>query len=197
MAAAVLFPGICGLLFVSRNLYSLTSVFSFSLKRPIIFIERCEALRVLHDHVQHKDRIHAHTAVVSYAQTETGVEVTVSDGSVHHGDILIGADGIHSRVRGLMAKEIGKDDPDLSQEIEGGQSSNTRFTGSEAPSPAFTDISSSAQALPASTIRCSRCPRTIRQTLSCQTPTLRMSITTAIQAWPRPEYRDWSFGSCS
>ena len=45
------------------------------------------------------------TEVLSYQQDKDGVEVTLADGSVHKGDVLIGADGIWSRVRGQMQNE--------------------------------------------------------------------------------------------
>lgn len=45
------------------------------------------------------------TEVLSYTENKDGVEVALADGSVHRGDVLIGADGIWSRVRGQMQKE--------------------------------------------------------------------------------------------
>eukprot|EP00873_Tetraselmis_striata_P016723 jgi/Tetstr1/436987/TSEL_025759.t1 len=43
--------------------------------------------------------------VVSYENTKNGVSVTLQDGTVHHGDVLIGADGIRSKVRAQMRNE--------------------------------------------------------------------------------------------
>lgn len=45
------------------------------------------------------------TEVMCYKQDSEGVEVTLADGSIHKGDVLIGADGIWSRVRGQMQNE--------------------------------------------------------------------------------------------
>lgn len=44
-------------------------------------------------------------AVASYKNTDNGVEVTLEDGSVHHADVLVGADGIWSQVRAQMWNE--------------------------------------------------------------------------------------------
>ncbi|GME30195.1 putative FAD binding domain protein [Neofusicoccum parvum] len=89
-------------------------------KRPIIFMERCEELRILYSHVKDKSKIHAHTAVESYDETDEGVTVTTSNGESFSGSILIGADGIHSRVRTLMADQISKTQPDLATELKEG-----------------------------------------------------------------------------
>ncbi|KAJ5680157.1 hypothetical protein N7455_008755 [Penicillium solitum] len=89
------------------------------LQRPIIFMERCKALEVLHSHVQDRSKLHARTAVVGYEETPQGVIVTTEDGEQHHGHILVGADGIHSNVRKLMADKISVTDQSLAKEING------------------------------------------------------------------------------
>jgi 2-polyprenyl-6-methoxyphenol hydroxylase-like FAD-dependent oxidoreductase len=38
-------------------------------------------------------------AIVRYEEATNGVLVTTQDGTTHHGHILVGADGIHSRLR--------------------------------------------------------------------------------------------------
>jgi len=91
-----------------------------SLQRPIIFMERCKALEVLHIHVKDKSKLHAQTAVVGYEETAEGVIIATDDGEQHHGHILIGADGIHSKVRNLMAEKISVMDPILAKEINEG-----------------------------------------------------------------------------
>jgi 2-polyprenyl-6-methoxyphenol hydroxylase-like FAD-dependent oxidoreductase len=42
------------------------------------------------------------TQIAEARRTEDGVEVVLSDGSMERGDLLVGADGIHSNVRGLV-----------------------------------------------------------------------------------------------
>ncbi|KAJ5971292.1 uncharacterized protein N7479_001210 [Penicillium vulpinum] len=87
------------------------------LRRPIIFIERCKALQALYNHVKDKSKLHAQTAIASYEETEHGIIVTTEDGEEHHGHILIGADGIHSKVRKLMSDEISVTDQALATQI--------------------------------------------------------------------------------
>ncbi|KAJ6003489.1 hypothetical protein N7451_006036 [Penicillium sp. IBT 35674x] len=86
------------------------------LKRPIIFMERCRALEILHSHVKDKSKLHARTAVIGYEENAHGVVLTTEDGE-HHGHILIGADGIHSKVRKLMADKIEPTNKSLAKEI--------------------------------------------------------------------------------
>lgn len=93
---------------------------SYSLQRPVIFMERCKALEVLHSHVRDKSKLYAQTAVVGYEETAQGVIVTTEDGEQHKGHILIGADGIHSKVRKLMAERISATDESVAREITEG-----------------------------------------------------------------------------
>lgn len=88
-----------------------------SLHRPIIFMERCRALDILHDHVRDKSKLHASNGVTKYDEMADGIIVTTQDGETHRGDILIGADGIHSRVREVMAQKTSESDPEQSKEI--------------------------------------------------------------------------------
>jgi 2-polyprenyl-6-methoxyphenol hydroxylase-like FAD-dependent oxidoreductase len=83
-------------------------------------MERCKALEVLYSHVKDKSKLHDHTAVSKYEETADGVIVTTEDGKQHHGHILIGADGIHSKVRKLMADKISATDAPLAKEINEG-----------------------------------------------------------------------------
>ncbi|KAJ5359754.1 uncharacterized protein N7496_012167 [Penicillium cataractarum] len=87
------------------------------LERPIVFMERSKALEVLYSHVRDKSKLHARTSVANYDETAEGVIVTTEDGTKHHGHILIGADGIHSKVRGLMAEKISVTDQSLAKAI--------------------------------------------------------------------------------
>jgi 2-polyprenyl-6-methoxyphenol hydroxylase-like FAD-dependent oxidoreductase len=49
---------------------------------------------------------------LSHIETRSdGVEVTCADGSVYHGSMVIGADGVHSKTRHLMRDIALKSDP--------------------------------------------------------------------------------------
>lgn len=83
-------------------------------------MERCKALEALHNHVKDKSKLHAQTAVVGYEETAQGIIVTTEDGEQHEGHILIGADGIHSKVRNLIADKISVTDESLARDITEG-----------------------------------------------------------------------------
>ncbi|KAJ0423114.1 hypothetical protein BJY00DRAFT_322222 [Aspergillus carlsbadensis] len=88
------------------------------LGRPVMFMERCKVLEILHDHVADKSKLHADNGIVGYEETAEGVIATTHDGATHHGSILVGADGVHSRVREVMAQQT-TDPKEASQLLEG------------------------------------------------------------------------------
>lgn len=96
-------------------------------------MERCKALEVLHNHVQDRSKLHNRTAVVGYKETPQGVIVTTEDGKQYQGHILIGADGIHSNVRKLMADKISATDQSLAKEINEGSSGLSLFLSQNPP----------------------------------------------------------------
>ncbi|KAH6722760.1 FAD-binding domain-containing protein [Leptodontidium sp. MPI-SDFR-AT-0119] len=69
---------------------------------PITFLDRQMVLQVLHENIKDKTKILTKKRVERVEATDHGVVVTTSDKSSYKGDILIGADGIHSNVRGEM-----------------------------------------------------------------------------------------------
>ncbi|CAG9972556.1 unnamed protein product [Clonostachys byssicola] len=69
---------------------------------PFIFIDRRSLLEILFDNLKHKDRVHLRKKVANVDMGEHGVQVTTADGETFEGDILVGADGVHSRVREEM-----------------------------------------------------------------------------------------------
>ncbi|GME56852.1 Monooxygenase FAD-binding protein [Neofusicoccum parvum] len=67
-----------------------------------VFVDRQMAIQVLYDHLKDKSKVIVDRRVASIKPLPTGVEVTTKDGSVYTGDILVGADGVHSQVRKEM-----------------------------------------------------------------------------------------------
>lgn len=59
-------------------------------------------LKVLWDNLKHKDRVFLNKQVTHVELEPSGVKVTTSDGQTFSGDILVGADGVHSKVRSEM-----------------------------------------------------------------------------------------------
>lgn len=85
--------------------------------RPWVFLERCEAIKILYKNIQDKSKVRTNTAIASYKESDNGVTVHTSTGESIQGSILVGSDGIHSQVRNLMAQEVGKMEPELEKEI--------------------------------------------------------------------------------
>jgi 2-polyprenyl-6-methoxyphenol hydroxylase-like FAD-dependent oxidoreductase len=79
---------------------------------PLFWIARTGLLKVLYNSITDKSKILTQKRIASVQNLEDAVEVTTTDGSVYSGDILVGTDGVHSRVREEMirhAKEQGID----------------------------------------------------------------------------------------
>ncbi|KAL3461597.1 hypothetical protein BJX64DRAFT_260526 [Aspergillus heterothallicus] len=75
-----------------------------------LWCDRSTILQTVYDHIVDKSRLLTGKRVASVRHLEDGVEVTTADGSIYTGDILVGADGTHSRVREEMvryANELG------------------------------------------------------------------------------------------
>lgn len=59
-------------------------------------------LQVLYKNLKHKDRVLTKKRVARVELVEGRVQAYTQDGSVFEGDIIVGADGIHSAVRDEM-----------------------------------------------------------------------------------------------
>ncbi|KAK1148538.1 hypothetical protein N8T08_009544 [Aspergillus melleus] len=70
---------------------------------PLAFLERRKLLQILYGSLRDQSRVLVDKTVISVQQNEddTGV-VKVQDGSIYRGDLIVGADGVHSRVRREM-----------------------------------------------------------------------------------------------
>ncbi|OGM42624.1 putative monooxygenase [Aspergillus bombycis] len=72
---------------------------------PVAFMDRQKVLQTLYSKVQDKSKILTEKKVRAIDSSDlTGVKVITTDGSVYSGDIVVGADGIHSTVRQEMAR---------------------------------------------------------------------------------------------
>ncbi|KAF7557539.1 hypothetical protein G7Z17_g531 [Cylindrodendrum hubeiense] len=69
---------------------------------PMIFIDRQMLLQVLYGNLKHKEKVLTSQRVVSVDFTESGVRATTKDNNIYEGDLIIGADGIHSKIREEM-----------------------------------------------------------------------------------------------
>jgi 2-polyprenyl-6-methoxyphenol hydroxylase-like FAD-dependent oxidoreductase len=59
-------------------------------------------LEILYETLPDKTKVKTGANVVDIIDSDDSVEVIMKDGSVEKGDLVIGADGVHSLVRSLM-----------------------------------------------------------------------------------------------
>jgi len=69
---------------------------------PSILIERQSCVNFLYDNLPDKSKVLTSKKVTRIEHTETGVRVHLADGTVEEGDMVIGADGVHSIARTQM-----------------------------------------------------------------------------------------------
>jgi 2-polyprenyl-6-methoxyphenol hydroxylase-like FAD-dependent oxidoreductase len=70
------------------------------------FMQRQFWQKCIYNQIKEKTRVRANTGAASFTETEDGVEVTTESGEIVRGDLLLGADGIHSTVRKLLADKV-------------------------------------------------------------------------------------------
>ncbi|KAJ2980239.1 hypothetical protein NUW58_g7001 [Xylaria curta] len=68
-------------------------------------LERRLFLKALYDTLEHRERVHEHQRVAAVVERKDSVAVVMQDGSEHVGDLVVGADGVHSLCRELMWKK--------------------------------------------------------------------------------------------
>jgi len=70
----------------------------------MLFFDRQWLLEVLYDQLQHKDRVLLQSRVKTIVPLEAGASVVTTGGRTFTGDIVVGADGIHSAIRHEMRR---------------------------------------------------------------------------------------------
>ncbi|KAI8622900.1 FAD binding domain protein [Xylariaceae sp. FL1651] len=68
----------------------------------LLFFDRQWLLQLLYDSLHHKHRVRLQQRAKKVTLLSDHVEVETTSGDVHHGDILVGADGVHSFIRQEM-----------------------------------------------------------------------------------------------
>ncbi|KAK1856057.1 FAD binding domain protein [Colletotrichum chrysophilum] len=76
-----------------------------------LWVDRQMLLQILYDNLKQKDKVLTNKRVVHVKTSSTGVEVKTEDGSTYAGDILVGGDGVHSKVRQEMWRIASVSDP--------------------------------------------------------------------------------------
>lgn len=69
---------------------------------PIAFLDRQMALQVLYENIKDKSKLLKNKKVTKVEIGSDSVTAIAADSTKHTGDILVGADGIHSQVRQEM-----------------------------------------------------------------------------------------------
>lgn len=69
-------------------------------------MQRKDLLKGLFDQLPDKSKVHTSKRVCKVDHTSSGVVVHCEDGSQFSGDIIVGADGVHSTVKHLMLQHI-------------------------------------------------------------------------------------------
>jgi FAD dependent monooxygenase len=78
---------------------------------PVVIFDRQKCVTHLYEGLPDQSKIRTSARVERIEHTETGVKVYLSDGTFEEGDIVIGADGVHSRVRQLMWNYADENEP--------------------------------------------------------------------------------------
>lgn len=65
-------------------------------------LERRAFLEVMYETLPDKSKIQFSKKITSFTESEEGIEVNFADGTCERGDIVVGADGVHSVVRQAM-----------------------------------------------------------------------------------------------
>ncbi|KAL3464879.1 hypothetical protein BJX64DRAFT_275549 [Aspergillus heterothallicus] len=70
--------------------------------RPMAFLTRQELIQVLHSSFEDASHIHVNQKVARVQQGKDRIRVVTEDGLSYEGDLVVGADGVHSKVRSEM-----------------------------------------------------------------------------------------------
>lgn len=79
---------------------------------PFTVLDRQQLLLVLHNSIQDQSKIHVDSEVETIEELNGFVRVVTKNGESFKGDILVGADGVHSKIRGEMWKIADKESED-------------------------------------------------------------------------------------
>ncbi|RDW89703.1 FAD protein [Coleophoma cylindrospora] len=82
---------------------------------PMAFLTRRELLKIISDHLPENANVLTSKRVKKVEQSATGVTAFCEDGSEYSGDILVGADGVHSGIRSIMLDQLESVSPGITK----------------------------------------------------------------------------------
>lgn len=77
-------------------------IYECRLGYPTSFLDRRSLLKIMGEHIKEKEKIILNTKVVKIEHYETRVTVFTKTGEEFTGNMVVGADGVHSVVRSEM-----------------------------------------------------------------------------------------------
>ena len=77
----------------------------------MMLFERMTFIEMLYDQLPEKSKVKTGKRIVDIKEDKNGVQVILDDGTSESGDIVIGADGVHSFVRDHMHLDMRLDLP--------------------------------------------------------------------------------------
>lgn len=72
------------------------------MKYPIVSLDRKKVLEVLYQRYPDKSKIIVNKKALEVQLSGVDASVVTEDGQVYQGDLIVGADGVHSRIRSEM-----------------------------------------------------------------------------------------------
>lgn len=89
----------------------------------MVFVRRQDYIETLYNSIEDKSKIRFRTGVVSFSEAEHGIRVTTDNGGESiEGSVLVGADGVNSTIRALMAQSLKGEHPGASESLTKGMS---------------------------------------------------------------------------
>lgn len=81
-----------------------------------MLFERMRFVEMLYEGLPDKTKVKTSRCVVGIEQNDLGVKILLADGTYETGDIVIGADGVHSSVWRFIQSDVLRDSPQLGPE---------------------------------------------------------------------------------
>lgn len=80
----------------------LTGLTLYRIGHRMRFLDRRQLIQTLYDKLKDKSRVHKSSEISKIEMTDSSVFIKTKNGTTTRGSILVGADGVHSRVREEM-----------------------------------------------------------------------------------------------